>query len=185
MPRKPSAEPQRLLCVKCDETPRHRGRRCRPCINAANRDRYHAHIEVSREQVRKRYWQTRDKSVERKRAKRRTEAGRLESTASVLRSRRKHPERHRARESVRKAVKSGRLKRPDRCEVIRCKRPVNHAHHPDYGRENRLAVAFLCTRHHEHVHHVGPLPLRRGAVFDFARAPSTRWIAVKGHGQGR
>jgi hypothetical protein len=34
------------------------------------------------------------------------------------------------------------------------------AHHHDYGRPRD--VIFVCRRHHEEVHHIGVLPLKRG-----------------------
>jgi hypothetical protein len=62
-----------------------------------------------------------------------------------------HPDRQRARYAVRDALLSGRLVRPDRCELcgVEC-RP--HAHHREYEWALRLAVTWLCRRCHSALH---------------------------------
>ena len=65
---------------------------------------------------------------------------------SVMRSRRKHPERFKARKLVERAVESGRLVRPDRCSL--CKNvEFCEAHHEDYA--TPLDVVWLCTKCHD------------------------------------
>lgn len=65
------------------------------------------------------------------------------------RSRRDEPEKWRARSAVSRAVKAGRLERPDHCSECgaECK-PT--AHHADY--EKPLEVVWLCRLCHEAKH---------------------------------
>jgi hypothetical protein len=63
-----------------------------------------------------------------------------------------HPDRHRARVAVFKAIKSGRIVRPDHCS--RCLEPCTpQAHHRSY--ELRYEVEFLCRGCHRDEHY-GP-----------------------------
>lgn len=61
--------------------------------------------------------------------------------------------RHRARQRVRYAVSTGRLKKPDRC--LRCERwtSILHAHHSHgYEPEHALDVVWLCSLCHAAAH---------------------------------
>jgi hypothetical protein len=62
---------------------------------------------------------------------------------SVALAKKRYPERHNARESVRRAVKSGKLIQLA-CEM--CGNFLSFAHHPDYNMP--LAVVWLCRKHH-------------------------------------
>lgn len=63
--------------------------------------------------------------------------------------REKNPEKRKAHDAVRKALKSGRLVRPDTCEGCGATGRL-HAHHDDY--EKRLDVRWLCPSCHVRVH---------------------------------
>ncbi len=54
----------------------------------------------------------------------------------------KYPERYSAQQAVKWAVKTGKLFRPERCQLCwkQCK---PHGHHPDYSK--RLDVVWLCV----------------------------------------
>jgi len=87
----------------------------------------------------------------------------------------RYPERVRAREAVRSAIRSGRLVRGP-CSTCGTTSNV-HAHHTDYAKP--LDVTWMCRRCHraEHVDHphpvARPMPSRRG---DFVwRGRVRRW----------
>lgn len=65
----------------------------------------------------------------------------------------KNPEKRRAQEAVRAAIRRGELTRPKVCPIAGCSRTDVHAHHRDYSRP--LAVAFLCSLHHKKAHQEG------------------------------
>ncbi|KKN40017.1 hypothetical protein LCGC14_0737880 [marine sediment metagenome] len=62
----------------------------------------------------------------------------------------KYPEKDKARDLVHKALKSGKLIKPDNCRD--CKRRTNrlHAHHEDYNQP--LKVKWLCVGCHRERH---------------------------------
>ena len=60
----------------------------------------------------------------------------------------RYPEKHRARESVKRAKKSGKLI-PEPCLV--CGNKKVHAHHEDYSKP--LDVKWLCAGCHHNEHH--------------------------------
>jgi len=62
-------------------------------------------------------------------------------------SRKRHPDRYRARDAVSNAVRDGRLVRQP-CEV--CGEVKAHGHHDDYSKP--LDVRWLCRKHHLEVH---------------------------------
>lgn len=65
--------------------------------------------------------------------------------------RRKYPERTAAYNAVARAIRSGKMVRPERCQG--CDQPAElKAHHEDYRRP--LDVIWLCARCHLHHHHV-------------------------------
>lgn len=67
--------------------------------------------------------------------------------AQVRRSRRRHPEQHRAHEAVARAVRDGSMcVRP--CEI--CGDKSAEAHHDDYSKP--LNVRWLCRQHHVEHH---------------------------------
>jgi hypothetical protein len=89
----------------------------------------------------------------------------MTSPAQIKRWRRENPEmvreHHRrwmaanrekrsAYNAVYRALKAGRLERPDTCEIAGCReRP--EAHHDDYSKP--LDVRWLCRQHHAAVHY--------------------------------
>lgn len=63
----------------------------------------------------------------------------------------RNPEKLRAQKLVREAIRTGRLKRPDRCSVRGCKLGGRiEGHHPDYSEP--LKVRWFCRRHHVREH---------------------------------
>lgn len=67
---------------------------------------------------------------------------------------RRFPERHRARMAVTRALRSGRLVRPNRCEHCRTRcRPEAH-HARGYDRAHRLDVEWCCRTCHLAAHRV-------------------------------
>lgn len=67
--------------------------------------------------------------------------------ANEKKSNKKFPEKVKARELARYAIRIGLIKR-DRCEF--CKNTKVHAHHDDYSKP--LEVRWLCPVHHKMVH---------------------------------
>ena len=62
-----------------------------------------------------------------------------------------HPERIKARDALNNAIASGKLTRPDHCEI--CGTPCKpHAHHWRYEPEHRLSVVWLCPLCHRGIH---------------------------------
>ena len=64
--------------------------------------------------------------------------------AGQIRRRKEHPEKEKAYEKVRLAIKSGILKRLP-CEI--CGNTKPQAHHEDYSKP--LGVKWLCQKHHD------------------------------------
>ena len=70
--------------------------------------------------------------------------------ADRMRTRRKtEPEKKRAHEAVRRAIRRGLLVRPDSCSQCgNNQMRIEAHHHKGYAKENRLEVIFLCTSCH-------------------------------------
>ena len=66
-------------------------------------------------------------------------------------SRKKHPSHSRAHCAVARAVKNGRLLRPNKCSVCDAEGKL-HAHHDSYLKEDYLKVTWLCTPCHSSIH---------------------------------
>ncbi len=64
-------------------------------------------------------------------------------------SRERYPEREIARKRVARAIKSGKLKRPENCQFPRCENKEVFAHHRDYLRP--LVVEWYCREHHNEI----------------------------------
>jgi ribosomal protein S27AE len=107
-----------------------RDSRCKACHNA--------YVEKRRdpEQVR-----------ERKRAYDRGRPEALRRKGNAYRA--KHPEKVHAGHVLRRAVREGRIVRPNECEACDASGLV-HAHHPDYSKP--LEVRWLCPRCHSAEH---------------------------------
>jgi hypothetical protein len=73
-----------------------------------------------------------------------------EKTAEYKRKyRHKTRQQERAQHSLYKALKSGKLRRPDTCELCG-EIEKTEGHHPDYN--NRLSVMWLCRACHVYIH---------------------------------
>ena len=66
----------------------------------------------------------------------------------------KFPERTRARQSLAKAVKSGKISRPDACSECGSSGFIEAHHHLGYAWENRFNVVWLCKKCHWLTHAV-------------------------------
>ena len=87
-----------------------------------------------------------------------SERGKEMTAAKARRSRKRHPERERANWAVHKAVKEGRLPRPETVTCYRrydgCRITAEHwHHHSGYDKAHHLAVLSICkpchTKEHE------------------------------------
>lgn len=117
---------------------------CRECQRAYNAAYREANAEKHRAANRAYRHAHPEKRAEGER--RRRAADPVAHNERVRASRRKHYDRHLARKAVWKAVRNGKLVRPQECPVCGCSdRPV-HAHHKDYA--DRLNVIWLCSRCH-------------------------------------
>jgi hypothetical protein len=119
--------------------------KCKPCRashsrEARRRDRRH-YRRKGREHQRTSY----ERHAEEKRQARRDRYNTASETARRQAERAAHPEKFRAREALRYAIRRGRIVRPDRCDSCgtACK---PEAHHPDYSRP--LEVEWLCSTCH-------------------------------------
>lgn len=61
----------------------------------------------------------------------------------------RYPERVKARDILNKAIRAGKIRRPDICPKCNKKRKV-HAHHKDYSKP--LDVKWLCRSCHRELH---------------------------------
>lgn len=94
----------------------------------------------------------RRKPAKRKAREARYRANNPEAVASrKQRYRDLHRERKRASDCVRHALDSGRISRPDSCEMCGVAGDVV-AHHDSYAVEDRLRVVWLCRRCHSYTH---------------------------------
>mgnify|MGYP003297129150 CR=1 FL=1 len=76
-----------------------------------------------------------------------SEDGKLAAVKATSSWRQRNPEKSRAHDAVKYALRTGRLtKKP--CEV--CGSTKVHAHHDDYA--DRLNVRWLCSTHHRQHH---------------------------------
>ncbi len=68
----------------------------------------------------------------------------------VKKSKAKHPDRHKARMIFSAAIASGKVVRPDNCQVCLKTGIKIHGHHEDYSKP--LDVIFVCSRCHADIH---------------------------------
>ena len=110
----------------------------RPILNARLRDRYLEKIDECREQSKirtRRYLQS--------------EKGKAKHLETTKKYEKENPEKISAQNKVRKAVKSGRLMRPNICQV--CNKEGNiHGHHEDSAKP--LEVIWMCSICHLYHH---------------------------------
>lgn len=105
-------------------------RYCKPCKLARSNAFYHANRKEELVRFREVYQKNKKRVAE-----------------NTLRSRKKHPHKEPARNKLRAAVRSGKLKRLP-CE--KCGNPKSHGHHTDYSKP--LDVIWLCVTHHMELH---------------------------------
>jgi hypothetical protein len=99
-----------------------------------------------------------------------SERGRKSNRRAVARYQKAHPEIVAAQREAQKALHRGELRASLVCEVKGCRETEGlHLHHLDYQRPRDTVRA--CRRHHEHLHHRGPLELKPGLGRKWARAP--------------
>jgi hypothetical protein len=99
-----------------------------------------------------------------------SERGRKSNRRAVARYQKAHPEIVAAQREAQKALHRGELRASLVCEVKGCRETEGlHLHHLDYQRPRDTVPA--CRRHHEHLHHRGPLELKPGLGRKWARAP--------------
>ena len=87
----------------------------------------------------------------------------------------RHPLAARARQVLRRAIKSGRISPPATCQVEGCEDGPVVAHHPDYLKP--LQVLFACRRHHRLLHNGVILQVKAGVPRKLKRVPKTRKAA--------
>jgi hypothetical protein len=128
--------------------------------------------EKCRAQSKARYWSNPEKNRAQARERARTEPGRASNRQAVATYRQRHPEVVAAQREAQKALHRGELRVSLVCEIKGCRVTKGlHLHHPDY-RKPRDTIR-TCPRHHEHLHHRGPLELKPGAGRKWARKPRT------------
>lgn len=150
MPRKPS-RPRTVSCAICGtsfETQHSMGKYCGDeCSRKGARKSWRTYGHRNHEKrlaYRQEYYDVNsDAVIARTRQYKKTDAGRAAAKVSDARQRKKFPEKYAARQSVLKALRSGRLVRKP-CEV--CGAPKTQAHHTDYSKP--LDVQWLCPDHH-------------------------------------
>lgn len=139
------------MCRACDADRRKkRWAENREHLKAKSRIRYRADLETNRA-----------KSAER----RRSERGRAINRRAVASYRERNAAKRAAHHAVRRALASGEVVKPNRCEraeLGQCCGRIE-AHHADYGKP--LEVTWLCIHHHNEAHTaerpmwIGPAPL--------------------------
>lgn len=105
---------------------------CKKCVNKLKKQYYQANRKRIREY---------DRAIAK------TERGKKYKADKRRRMKKKYPEKHKARNIVYFAIKSGKLTRQP-CQV--CGNPKVEAHHDDYSKP--LDVRWLCHKHHREVH---------------------------------
>lgn len=127
--------------------------------NAAYRERNKAAVleaqrrwhEENREyvnaQAKRRYEENREEVIAKVAAYRQTERGRQVHAEALKAYRQRHPEKAKAHDAVKNAIRDGKLMR-DACEI--CGTPDAEAHHDDYLEP--LKVRWLCFKHHKETH---------------------------------
>ena len=183
------AQPQdRRVCKRCDHTKpielfkksgTGRGHVCKVCDAERARKRWRADIEASRAKRRARRQRNLEQERAQGRERARSERGRAINRRATARYRRNNPEIVAAQAVANKALRRGELRVALVCEVRGCHESKRlQLHHPDYRRPKE--AVRVCHRCHEHLHHRGPLELKPGGRWKWARAPRTgHGIAVR------
>ena len=130
---------------------------CKQCTRVIQIISREKHAARQIENHHKYYLNHKDEIAKRDKEYRRTPQGKRVNVKKYYRMRAKYPEKFKAREQLRDAVKSGKIKRGV-CEV--CGSPKTEGHHPDYNKP--LEVKWLCQRHHRELEGrllvVAPIP---------------------------
>jgi hypothetical protein len=108
---------------------------------------YQQHKEVYRQRYRK--WYAKH-GREYYGQKRKEDPGRFQ--AAIDRNIAQHPERERARVTLKTAVYEGRIEKPSQCSMCHkeVERRVLHGHHPDWSKP--LEVIWACAQCHKTLH---------------------------------
>ena len=114
--------------------------RCRDCSSAGSKD-----------------WRSRSPEgcLEYARAwhKKNPEASRVSRARRLKRYRASHPEKAKAKNALNWAVRSGKIVRPDSCQI--CGSGVGvQGHHESYAEEDWLNVIWLCRKCHAGIHSI-------------------------------
>lgn len=126
---------------------------CRPCERKWHRD-YAARPEVKEKNriKRKKYAsENRERLLAKKRAYSKTEAGKISLKKSNDKSRKKYPDRHKARKYFYNNVLRKGFKVPEKCQQCGEGGKIQ-GHHFDYSKP--LEVVWLCIDCHKKVHHL-------------------------------
>lgn len=117
--------------------------RCISCKYAQAKERLKDPENLRRQRAHLRRWHA--KNADRLRAYRATPAARESARRTNKKTRAKFPEKVRARQLLKDALRAGRIQRPGQCE--RCPVTMNlHGHHPDHSKP--LDVLWLCVNCH-------------------------------------
>lgn len=155
-------------CTVCDEekpldkfyrhsrSPDGRNPRCKACDNARKANWIKANPERHGQYVKR--WRQRNPeaaaAIYKRARERRFERQPDFAVRNVERHRLRHPEKDRARRTVQRAVRDGRLHKPNACE--RCDELTEarelHGHHEDYSKP--LEIEWLCRDCHQERHRV-------------------------------
>lgn len=128
-------------------------RRCRQCDSDRHKERRLENGDLMRLRARRRYSVNPEQKRQAAAAYRRTDRGKRLNVLAVKRYQARHTEKTAAHIEVRKALASGVLHKPERCELAHlgdCGVRLE-LHHDDYSRP--LDVRALCTQHHNATHH--------------------------------
>jgi hypothetical protein len=137
---------------------------------AKGRAKRQRNLERCRAQGRARYWDDAEKFRATARERARSERGRASNRKAVALYRQRHPDIIAAQREAQKAARCGELRVALVCEIKGCRETKGlHLHHVDYQKPRD--TVRTCGRHHEHLHHRGPLELKPGAGRRWARAP--------------
>jgi hypothetical protein len=105
----------------------------------------------------------------RKRAAAADPARRAKMRAAVADWRRRNPSAGRARLALHRALKKGKVQRPQICQVAGCEATRLVGHHADYGKP--LEVLHVCGSHHRQLHSGVALKLKPGVPARLKRIP--------------
>lgn len=124
--------------------------RCNECNRERQRKEYHANLDKarkrSRENAQQTYYRNLDGARERTRMNNKIWRGRHpdKKAQERIEYRKKHPDRFKANQAVRNAIRNGNLIKPELCEDCDKKKAI-YAHHHSYRPPFWLDVKWLCT----------------------------------------